>query len=170
MKPERQERGGPCWLLKLRWMGTQRVQMKGVLWFVGLVVPVYNRCLSCLDCSTVVSPVQIISPHRQACWVACLCVSEQNYHAFLLSFPWLHSSLPPPLPLLITSKSSTCRTAGREAKTEWEWGWVGNCGCVSWGKMVVGTSSYDYKKHVLLQNICSLSSRKKFLTPLTSIT
>ncbi len=28
---ERPEMGGPCWLLKLRWMGTQRVQMKGVL-------------------------------------------------------------------------------------------------------------------------------------------
>ena len=32
---ERLERGGPCWLLKLRWMGTHRVQMKGVLlWLV----------------------------------------------------------------------------------------------------------------------------------------
>ncbi len=27
--PERLERGGPSWLLKLRWVGTQRVQMKG---------------------------------------------------------------------------------------------------------------------------------------------
>ncbi len=27
----RLENGGPCWLLKLRWMGNQRVQMKGVL-------------------------------------------------------------------------------------------------------------------------------------------
>ncbi len=34
-KPERPERGGPCWLLKLRWMGTQRVQMIGVnSWWV----------------------------------------------------------------------------------------------------------------------------------------
>jgi hypothetical protein len=33
--PERLEKGGPCWLLRLRWMGTQRVQMKGVLpWLV----------------------------------------------------------------------------------------------------------------------------------------
>ncbi len=32
---KRPERGGPCWQLKLRWMGTQRVQMKGVLpWLV----------------------------------------------------------------------------------------------------------------------------------------
>jgi|688.fasta_scaffold539598_1 hypothetical protein len=28
----------------------------------------------------------------------------------------------------------------------------------------------DYKKQVLLQNVCSWSLRKKFLTPLTSIT
>ncbi len=34
--PERLERGGPCWLLKLRWMGTQRGHMIGVLpWLVG---------------------------------------------------------------------------------------------------------------------------------------
>ncbi len=33
--PERLKRGGPYWLQKLRWMGTQRVQMKGVLpWLV----------------------------------------------------------------------------------------------------------------------------------------
>jgi hypothetical protein len=33
--PERPERGGSCWQLKLRWMGTQRVQMEGVLpWFL----------------------------------------------------------------------------------------------------------------------------------------
>jgi hypothetical protein len=33
--PERLERGGLCWLLKLRWIGTQRGQMKGVLsWLV----------------------------------------------------------------------------------------------------------------------------------------
>jgi hypothetical protein len=30
-----QESGGPCWLLNLSWMGTQRAQMKGVLrWLV----------------------------------------------------------------------------------------------------------------------------------------
>jgi hypothetical protein len=41
---ERQEWGGPCWLLKLRWTGTQRVQMKGVLSLVGsLVCPVGTR-------------------------------------------------------------------------------------------------------------------------------
>ncbi len=31
VRPERLERDGPCWLLKLRQMGTQRVHMKGVL-------------------------------------------------------------------------------------------------------------------------------------------
>ncbi len=44
-RSKRQERGAaPCSLLKLRWMGTQRVQMRRVLsfpgWFVGTVVPV----------------------------------------------------------------------------------------------------------------------------------
>ncbi len=42
-QPERPETDGPCWRLKLRWMETQKVQIKGVLpWFsfVGLVVPV----------------------------------------------------------------------------------------------------------------------------------
>ncbi len=34
-EPERPERDGPCWLLKPKWMETQRIQMKGVLlWFV----------------------------------------------------------------------------------------------------------------------------------------
>ncbi len=28
--PERPERGGPCWVLKLRWTGTHRLQMEGV--------------------------------------------------------------------------------------------------------------------------------------------
>ncbi len=39
VRPERLERGGPYWQLKLRWMGTERVQMKGVLpWLVRLFV------------------------------------------------------------------------------------------------------------------------------------
>ncbi len=36
-QPERLERGGPCWLLKLRQMETQRGQMTGVTFFVGLL-------------------------------------------------------------------------------------------------------------------------------------
>ncbi len=42
-EPERLERSGPCLLLKLRRMVTQRVQMKGVLPWLdvrGLLVPV----------------------------------------------------------------------------------------------------------------------------------
>ncbi len=31
LQPERYQRGGPWWLLELRWMATQGVQMKGVL-------------------------------------------------------------------------------------------------------------------------------------------
>ncbi len=49
---ERQERGGPCWLLKLKWMGTHRVQMKGNLpWLV------FWACLA--------SPVQNIFFHHR---------------------------------------------------------------------------------------------------------
>ncbi len=37
------ERGGPCRLLKLRLIiGTQGVHMKGVGWFIGLVVLVHK--------------------------------------------------------------------------------------------------------------------------------
>ncbi len=48
------ERGGPCWLLILRWMGSQIVQMKGALpWLVrwaclphgcSVVLPIQNIC------------------------------------------------------------------------------------------------------------------------------
>jgi hypothetical protein len=44
--PERQERGGPCWLLKMRWVGTQRVQSAGTIDFflalAALVSPAQN--------------------------------------------------------------------------------------------------------------------------------
>ncbi len=54
LPPERLVRGGPCWLLKLRWLGTQRGQMKGSFldWFVGLVVPVQGFFFLCLGCSS----------------------------------------------------------------------------------------------------------------------
>ncbi len=70
------ERGGPGWLLKLRKMGTQRIQMKGVLpWSV--------RWALCA-LAALVGPVQyIFSPSssklgRQSCRVACLlmCFSD----------------------------------------------------------------------------------------------
>jgi hypothetical protein len=90
---ERLERGGPCWLLKLMWRGTQRVQLIRVIpWLVlwggrpgtrgfcsalaALVGPVQN---------IVSSPYTILIPlsplpsklDRQPCRVACLlvCVS-----------------------------------------------------------------------------------------------
>ncbi len=52
--PERIERGGPCWLLKLRWMRTHRVQMKGGPSSVGSLGLScrYNRFLFCLGCSS----------------------------------------------------------------------------------------------------------------------
>ncbi len=52
--PERPERGGPCWLLKLRQMGTYRVQMKGVLpWLVRWARRTSTKdFLSCLGCTS----------------------------------------------------------------------------------------------------------------------
>jgi hypothetical protein len=78
------QRGGPRWLLKLRWMGTQRVLMKGgpslVRWachaFAALVGPVLNTFFLTVHYfnSIVPSPSKL---DRQSCWVACLlvCVS-----------------------------------------------------------------------------------------------
>ncbi len=85
---ERLELGGPCWLLKLRWMGTQRGQMKGVhSWLV------YWACRAdtkdfCSALAALVGPSKIFfsSPYtiyiplssspsilgRQPCWVTCL--------------------------------------------------------------------------------------------------
>jgi hypothetical protein len=57
--PERLERGDPCWLLKQRWMGTQRVQMKVVhpCWFAVFRAGTRDFC-SALAAS--VGPVQNI--------------------------------------------------------------------------------------------------------------
>ncbi len=56
-RPERLERGGPCWLLKLRWMGTQRVQMKGVLpWLVRWACRASTRGF----CSTLAAIVGLV--------------------------------------------------------------------------------------------------------------
>jgi hypothetical protein len=53
LTPERPERGGPCWLVKLRRIGTQRLQMKGGPSLVGSLGSScwYKRLLSCLKCS-----------------------------------------------------------------------------------------------------------------------
>ncbi len=91
--PERLDRGGPCWLLKLRCMGTRRVQMKVVHpWLVRWSCPAGTRDF-CPALAALVGQVQNIfsSPYtismplfvspsklcRQPCWVAFLivCVS-----------------------------------------------------------------------------------------------
>jgi hypothetical protein len=66
MRPERLEKGGPCWLLKLRQMGTQREQIKRVLpWLVRLIVACrYKSFLFCLGCSIVGPEQNILFPHR----------------------------------------------------------------------------------------------------------
>jgi hypothetical protein len=95
--PERLERGGPSWLLKLRWMGAQRGQMKGFLsWLIRWACRAGTRYL-CSALAALVGPVENIfsSPYtisvtlspspsklgRQPCWVACLlvCVSCLSY-------------------------------------------------------------------------------------------
>ncbi len=93
-KAERLETGGPCWLLKLRWMGTQTAQMKGVLpWLFDWACRASTRDF-CSALAALVGPVQNIffslpyiisiqlSPFPcklggQPCLVACLlvCVS-----------------------------------------------------------------------------------------------
>ncbi len=89
---ERPERGGPCWLLKLRKMGSLGAHMKVVLPWLVRCARRYNGILSCLSCTSKPSTkyyfshqtlFHFISPHhsaiwaldRQSCWVACLCVS-----------------------------------------------------------------------------------------------
>ncbi len=87
MCPERLERGGPCWLLKLREIGTQRGQMKGVLtWLVRWAYRAGTRDF-CSALAALVGPVQnifshhtffpFLCPHRPASWVASLleCIS-----------------------------------------------------------------------------------------------
>jgi hypothetical protein len=71
--PEKLEMVGPCWLLKLSQMGTQRVQMKGVFPLVGLLGSScrYKRLLSCLGCPGLFphrTLYQLICPHRPATW------------------------------------------------------------------------------------------------------
>jgi hypothetical protein len=84
-RPERVKRGGPCWMLKLSWMGTQRVQMKrGLLWLVPWACNATTRDF-CSALAALVGPVQILFSSlytysillppstsklgRQPCWV-----------------------------------------------------------------------------------------------------
>ncbi len=60
VEPERVEMGDPCWLLKLRWMGTQREQMKEVLsWLVHWTCRAGTRDF----CSALAAPL----PSRKYC-------------------------------------------------------------------------------------------------------
>ncbi len=85
--PERLERGGPCWLLKLRWMGTQRVQMKVVLsWLVSSLGLSCNEifCSAWLAQYKLFFPhytlFQFLCPHRPASWAGSrVCVSGLAY-------------------------------------------------------------------------------------------
>ncbi len=88
-RPDRLERGGPCWLLKLRWTGTQRVHAyESGPFFVGSLCLScrYKRFLFCLGCSIVGSVqniffpnrtlFQFMCPHRQATWAGSRAGSE----------------------------------------------------------------------------------------------
>ncbi len=87
--PERLERGGPCRLLKLRQMGTQRVQMKGVLragtrgfcpTLAAVVGPVQNIFFSLYTISINLSPLPS-KLGRQSCRVACLLICVVRKHS-----------------------------------------------------------------------------------------
>ncbi len=62
--PERLEWGGPCWQLKLRWMGTQRLQIKGILPCLVRWTRRSGTRDFCPTLAALVSPAQNIFPHR----------------------------------------------------------------------------------------------------------
>ncbi len=71
------ERDGPCWLLKLSWVRTQRVQMKGFLpWLVPLGSSGrYKRLYPTL--AALVSPVQNILFPQRAYFNLCVPIAQQ---------------------------------------------------------------------------------------------
>ncbi len=95
LSPERLERGGPRWPLKLRWMGTQRVQMKEVLpWLVRWACCSGTRDFSSALAALVGTVQNIFSSQysilvplskspskmgRQPYWVSCLLVCVSDY-------------------------------------------------------------------------------------------
>jgi hypothetical protein len=96
------ERGGPFWLLKLRWMGTQRGQIKGVLsWLVRWATRASTRDF-CSALAVQASPVhfQFLSPSpsklgRDPCWVACLTyctLHKYMYRIFMSSMNYIDIS------------------------------------------------------------------------------
>ncbi len=89
-QPETPERGGPCWQLKLRQMGTHGVQRKGVPpWVVSLSLSCrYKRFYPAL--TAIVSPVQNKFPHctlfHCICQPECSCAgSPVSYYVSLVA-------------------------------------------------------------------------------------
>ncbi len=91
---ERLERGGPCWLLKLRWMGTQRVQLKGILpWLVRWACRAGTRDFFSALSALVSSMQNIFFPHhtlfkflcshRPAIWAGSRAGSPFSWYVFL---------------------------------------------------------------------------------------
>jgi hypothetical protein len=99
-QPERPEKSGPCWLLKMRWMVTQRVQIKGVL-----------ICLARWACRAGTRyfcsgwPIQIIIfflaehyfksfiPHRPSSWAGSRAGSLVSYYRSLDPALNVHSTI-----------------------------------------------------------------------------
>jgi hypothetical protein len=82
-RSQRDQRGGPCWLLKLRWWGLKEYKWKGSLFawlFVGLVVPVQETFIlpwllwsaqyKIFFSSPYTAVYQFMFPHRPANWQA----------------------------------------------------------------------------------------------------
>jgi hypothetical protein len=81
--PEILESGDPCWLLKLRWTGTQRLQMKGVLSWLLCWAFRDGTIGFCSALAALVGSVQknffshrtlfqILCPHRPTIWAGIL--------------------------------------------------------------------------------------------------
>jgi hypothetical protein len=95
--PERTERGGPCWLVKLRQMGTQRVHMKGgFLWLVhwprrvGTITSDIGPALAALvsqlqNTFSLTVLFHFICYHRPASWAGSLDASPVFYYASLVT-------------------------------------------------------------------------------------
>ncbi len=141
-EPERLEKDGPDCLLKRRWMGTQRVQMKGALpCLVRWACRAGTRDF-CSALAVLVGPEQnifFLSPSpsklgRQPCWVACLlvCVSGGNYtrllpHVFKVALPPQYCTPPPAIQAIqvISWYTTTARWWYSDGKT---WPYLNSAG------------------------------------------
>ncbi len=94
---------GPCWLLKLRWMGTQRGQMKGILsWLVCWAGRADTRDF-CSTLAALVGPVltkyffphrtlfHFLCPHRPASWAGSRAGLSLSVCLWIPSYPFLNS-------------------------------------------------------------------------------